>query len=290
MTNTKLILPAAEAGQVQVGDIMVNRMGYGSMRITGPGVWGEPDNIDLCKQVIKRAQELGVNFFDTADSYGPDVSERILRETLSPYKDVLVATKGGMTRSGPGEWHRNGSPEHLRQACRGSLQRLGLKQLPVYQLHWPDPEVPYEESIKTLIELQSEGKIKHIGVSNVSLEQLKTALKLTPVVSVQNHYNLMKRQESEAVLDFCEEKGIAFIPYFPMGGGLYDLSRPQLQQVAQKYDVSTSQIALAWLLARSPVTLPIPGTASIEHLEANIAAAAIILDKADMELLNQLSD
>lgn len=222
MSHTTLILPAAEAGQVQVGDITVNRMGFGAMRITGYGVWGEPDNIDLCKQVIKRAVELGVNFIDTADSYGPAVSERLLHDTLYPYKGVTIATKGGMTRSGPHEWQVNAEPDHLREACKGSRQRLGLKQIPLYQLHRPDPKVPFEESVQTLVELKKQGKIKNIGLSNVSLEQLKQALELTPIASVQNHYNVMKRRESEAVLEFCEQNDIVFIPYFPMGGGMSD--------------------------------------------------------------------
>lgn len=290
MTSTKLILPAAEAGQVQVGDITVNRIGYGAMRITGDGVWGPPENIDLCKQVIKRAAELGVNFFDTADSYGPNISEELLHDTLYPYKGMLIATKGGMTRIGPHEWTSNASREHLQAACQGSMQRLELKQLPLYQLHRPDSSVSFEKSVRAMLELKQQGKIANIGLSNVSLRQLKAALTVTPVATVQNHYNVMYRKESEAIVEFCEQNDIVFIPYFPMGGGVSDLSRPEIQQVAQKYDASTSQIALAWLLARSPAILPIPGTASIEHLEENVAAAAIKLDASDMRLLDQLSD
>jgi pyridoxine 4-dehydrogenase len=288
--RTALILPAAEAGQVHVGDLTVNRMGFGAMRITGKGVWGDPENIDLCKQVLKRATELGVDFFDTADAYGPEVSERLIRETLAPYKGIVVATKGGLTRSGPDEWHSNGTPEHLREACNASLKRLGTQQISVYQLHSPDPVVPFEESVKTLIELQKEGKIKHIGLSNVTLDQLKAALKLTPIVSVQNQYNILRRANQEEIVDFCEQEGIAFIPYFPMGGGLAELGQAPLQRVASKYQAELHQIALAWLLARSPIILPIPGTASIEHLESNIAAASLKLDKSDMALLAQLSD
>lgn len=265
-------------------------MGFGAMRITGQGVWGDPDNIDLCKQVLKRAVELGVDFFDTAAAYGPGVSEQLIHDTLAPYKRITIATKGGMARGGPDEWLADGSPEHLREACKASLKRLDVPQISIYQLHSPDPAVPFEESLKALIELQEEGKIKHIGLSNVTLEQLQTALKLTPIVSVQNQYNVLHHTNQDEIVDFCEKQGIVFIPYFPMGGGLAELGQPPLQRVASKYHAELRQVALAWLFARSPIILPIPGTASIEHLESNIAAASLKLDKSDMALLAQLSD
>lgn len=289
MNRIAHMLPATEAGTIRLGDFTVNRMGYGGMRITGPGAWGNPQNVDLCKQVIKRAVELGVTFIDTADTYGPGVSEMLIKQTLAPYGRVVVGTKGGQVHAAADEWQLNITPEHLRKACNASRKRLGVPQIGLYQLHMPDPDVPFENSLRALIELQAEGKITHIGLCDATLEQLQAALKLAPIVSVQNHYNLWNRAESEAVLEFCEAHKIVFIPYFPTGGGLVKLDQPQLQQVAQKYDATTHQVALAWLLARSPQILVAPGTASIEHLEANIAASGLKLDAPDMKLLGQVA-
>lgn len=268
--------------QLIIGNFTVNRIGFGAMRITGNGVWGEPKDHDGAIAVLKEAVELGVNFFDTADAYGPEVSENLLREALYPYKDVVIATKGGMTRSGPGEWKADGRPEHLRQAIEGSLKRLGVETIDLYQLHSPDPTVPFENSVQALIDLKNEGKIKHIGLSNVTVEQLQQAMKMTDIVSVQNRYNAGSHTGKD-VLDYCSEHGVAFIPYFPVGGDGTDLSA--LESVAKKHDVTIHQIALAWLLAQSDVTLPIPGTTSIEHLRQNVAAADIVLDADDLSLL-----
>lgn len=290
MNSATLILPAAEAGTVQIGDLTVNRMGFGAGRITGGGFWGEPDNVDLAKQVLKRAAELGVTFFDTADSYGPEVSECLIHDTLAPYKGLTIATKGGFTRSGPGKWRSDGSAEHLREACEGSLRRLGLPRIALYQLHAPDEHIAFVTSIKALAALQEASKIEHIGLSNVSLAQLKEALKIIPIASVQNHYNLWHRQQSEPILEFCEARGIAFIPYFPVGGGMQQMDHPALQRVAARYQATPQQVALGWLLTRSPFILPIPGTCSIDHLEDNIMAASLRLSKDDMTLLNQLSN
>ena len=283
-------LSAVRAGTVRVGMYTVNRMGFGAMRITGEGIWGPPEDKGVAKQVLKRAIELEVNFIDTADAYGPEVSENLIREELHPYEGIIIATKGGQTRPGPRWWAPDGSPEHLREACEASLKRLGVEQIVVYQFHRPDPKVQFEDSIRALVELQQEGKIKYIGLSNVTLDQLRRALELTPIVSVQNHYNIEHRRDSEPVLRFCEEQEIAFIPYFPIGGGMSDYDQPALRSVADKHGASTCQIALAWLLRRSPVTLPIPGTSSVKHLEENIAAAEIKLDDTDMAALDTLSD
>ena len=255
------------------GDLEVRRLGYGAMRITGNGIWGPPDDLDNARAVLRRVVELGVNFIDTADSYGPEVSENLIAETLHPYPEGLViATKGGLRRTGPGQWPRDARPERLRECCEGSLRRLRVARIDLYQLHSPDPKVPLEDSIGALKELQDEGKIRHIGVSNVSVAELARSRALVDVVSVQNRYNLEDRH-SEDVLDVCEAEGIGFIPWFPLAVG--DLARPggPLDTAARRYDATPGQIALAWLLARSPVMLPIPGTASIEHMEENVAAA-----------------
>jgi pyridoxine 4-dehydrogenase len=283
-------ISAASAGTVKVGDLTVNRMGFGAMRITGEGIWGEPADKKNALNVLKRAVELGVNFIDTADAYGPEVSENLIHEALAPYEGIVIATKGGMLRSGPGQWSPDGRPEHISEACDASLKRLGLDQIQVYQFHRPDPNVPFEDSLHAFVALQKEGKIKHIGISNVSVDQLKRALELTPVVSVQNHYNFEYRKDSEDVLKLCEQKGIAFIPYFPIGGGRSDYNQQELKRIADKHGVTAHQVALAWLLAHSPVMLPIPGTSSIEHLESNVAAASIKLDKDDLTALDKLSD
>ncbi len=279
-TNT----PAAAAGTIDIGgDLTVRRMGFGAMRITGKGIWGEPPDRDEAKAVLRRAVELGVNFIDTADSYGPDVSEQLIAEALAPYPDDLViATKGGLVRTGPGEWPSNAHPDHLKQACEGSLQRLGLDEIPLYQLHRPDPSVPYEESVGALVELKEQGKIRHIGLSNVNEGQLRVAQRLTPIVSIQNRYNFADRG-SESLVDLCEQERIAFLPWAP----IQDATRHSpLQEVASRHRVTTTQVVLAWLLARSPAMLPIPGTGSVPHVEENTAAASIRLDAGEVAALS----
>jgi pyridoxine 4-dehydrogenase len=273
---------AAQSGQITIGDKTVNRLGFGAMRITGEGIWGEPKDHDEAIAVLKRAVELGVNFIDTADAYGPNVSENLIREALYPYEGLLIATKGGLTRSGPGIWNPDGSPEHLRQALEGSLQRLGVDSIDLYQFHRPDPETPFETSLQTLIDMKNEGKIKNIGISNVTLDQLETAQQMTDIASVQNRYNVGDTG-NDVLIDHCTKHGIAFIPYFPIGGNDADLSA--LQAVADKHNATVRQIALAWLLARSPIMLPIPGTSSVKHLEENITAVDITLDPDDMATL-----
>ncbi len=259
------------------GDLPVNRLGFGAMRITGEGIWGEPEGPEESRAVLRRAVELGVNLIDTADSYGPDVSERLIGETLHPYpEDLVIATKGGLVRGGPGQWEPNGRPEHLREACEGSLKRLKLERIDLYQLHRIDPNVPEEEQFGILSELRDEGKIRYVGLSEVDVEQIQRAQEVVPIVSVQNRYNLTDRG-SEDVLDYCEREGIAFIPWFPLATG--DLARPggTLDEIAGRHDATPGQVALAWLLARSPVMLPIPGTSSVEHLEENVAATDLRL-------------
>jgi pyridoxine 4-dehydrogenase len=273
---------AAAAGTFDIGgDLRVNRLGFGAMRITGKGIWGEPENPEEARAVLKRAVELGINLIDTADSYGPHVSERLIGETLHPYpEDLVIATKGGLLRDGPGQWRRDARPEHLREACEGSLKRLKLDRIDLYQLHRIDPRVPAEEPLGALAELREEGKIRHIGLSEVSVEQIQRAQQIVPIVSVQNRYNLTDR-DSEDVLDFCEREGIGFIPWFPLATG--DLARPggPLDEIATRYGASPGQVALAWLLWRSPVILPIPGTSSVEHLVENVAAASLELDEEE---------
>ena len=273
-------------GTLTIAGKPVNRLGFGAMRITGQGVWGEPDDHDNAVAVLRRAVELGVNFIDTADAYGPETSENLIREALHPYDGLVVATKGGMTRQGPGLWTPDGRPEHLREALEASLQRLGVESIDLYQLHRPDPNVPFPESLKTLVQLKRAGKIKALGVSNVTLEQLLQARELTEIASVQNHYNIGHRVDGEDLLKFCEQENIQFIPYFPIGGNGQALE--SLREVAEKHGATERQIALAWLLAHSPVMLPIPGTSSIEHLEENIAAGDIVLDDDDMTVLDAL--
>jgi pyridoxine 4-dehydrogenase len=273
-------LHAANAGTIDVGgDLTVNRLGFGAMRITGDGIWGPPADRDEAKAVLRRAIELGVNFIDTADSYGPHISEELISEALQPYPDDLViATKGGLERAGPGRWPTNGRPEHLIEACEGSLRRLELEQIPLYQFHRPDPTVPLEDSIGALVTLKEQGKIRHIGLSNVTEEQLRRAQRLTPIVSIQNRYNVDDRR-SESLVDLCEQEQMAFLPWAPIQN--LDNNRA-VQQLAQRYDATTRQIVLAWLLARSPSILPIPGTGSVSHLDANVAAAAIKLTMAEV--------
>ena len=273
------IVTAAAAGTIDIGgDITVNRLGFGAMRITGRGVWGPPRDEETAKAVLRRAVELDVNFIDTADSYGPEVSERLIAEALTPYPDDLViATKGGLTRSGPNRWERDGRPEHLRAACEGSLARLRLDQIPLYQFHAPDPNVPIEESVGTLAELKDEGKIRHVGISNVSEDEYRRANAVTPVVSIQNRYNASDRS-SESIADLCEIEDMAFLPWAPIQDGDNSL----VNDIAERHHLSTRQVMLAWLLWRSPAILPIPGTGSVEHLEENIAAAGAGIDPHDL--------
>jgi pyridoxine 4-dehydrogenase len=277
---------AAPAGTFTIGgDLPVHRMGYGAMRITGEGIWGEPDDPDAARALLRRALELGVNLIDTADSYGPQVSERLIAEALHPYPDELViATKGGSVRPGPGQWVLNGRPEHLKQACEDSLRRLRLDRIDLYQLHAIDPNVPLAESLGALKELQDQGKVRHIGVSNFNARQLEEARGLVDVVSVQNRYSVSDRG-SQDVLDACEANHIAFLPYFPLAAGR--LTRPggALDAIAKAHDATTGQVALAWLLQSSPNAIPIPGTSSGEHLAENYAAASLELSSEEMETL-----
>ncbi len=266
---------AAAAGTIDIGgDLTVTRLGFGAMRITGQGVWGDPPDRDRAMSALRRAVALGVTFIDTADSYGPDVSETLIARTLYPYPDDLViATKGGLVRPGPGRWKPDGRPEHLRRACEGSLTRLRVDRIDLYQFHRPDPAVPIEESIGTLAELKAEGKIRHIGVSNVSEEQLRAAEQIAPVVSVQNRYNTADRS-SESMVDLCEQETRVFLPWAPIQQS--GASQP-VADAARSHGVSPRQVALAWLLARSPQILPIPGSGSPEHVEQNVLAASIEL-------------
>jgi len=274
---------ASAAGTIDVGgDLTVNRFGFGAMRITGPGIWGPPADRDEAKAVLRRVVESGITFIDTADSYGPDVSEELIAEALHPYPDDLViATKGGLLRTGPGRWPADGRPEHLRQACEGSLRRLKLDQIPLYQFHRPDPKVPFEESLGALVELKNEGKIRHIGLSNVDEEQIRAAQRLTPIVSIQNRYNLDDRS-SESIVDLCEQEAMVFLPWAP----IQDLDgRPVVREIADRHGASPRQVVLAWLLGRSPAMLPIPGTGSVAHLEDNLAAVDLDLSRAEIAAL-----
>ncbi len=279
---------AAAAGSFAIGsDLEVNRLAFGAMRITGEGIWGPPADMDEARRVLRRAVELGVNLIDTADSYGPHVSEDLIAETLAPYPPGLViATKGGLERTGPGAWPRNGRPEHLRRACEGSLRRLRLERIPLYQMHRHDPEVPYEESIGALKELQDEGKIEHIGVSNVTLQQLDVARGIVDVVSVQNRFGLTDRR-SDDVLAVCERDGIGFLPWAPLDAGT-PASDAVVGEIADRHGTTPFGVAIAWLLRRSPVMLPIPGTSSVAHLEENVAAASLELDDDAVARLDAL--
>jgi pyridoxine 4-dehydrogenase len=271
------------------GDLEVHRLGFGAMRITGRGIWGPPDDPEEARRLLRRVVELGIDLIDTADSYGPEVSENLIAETLHPYPDGLViATKGGLLRSGPSQWPRDARPEHLREACEGSLRRLRLDRIDLYQLHSPDDKVPFEDSVGTLRELQDEGKIRHVGLSNVSVEELNQARGIVEVVTVQNRYNLEDR-DSEDVLEACEQAGIGFIPWFPLAVGRLAEPGGPLDRIASGHDATPAQIALAWLLARSPVMLPIPGTSSVEHLEENLAAAEIELSADELAEIGNAS-
>ena len=275
---------AADAGTFSIGgDLEVNRVGFGAMRITGEGIWGEPPDPEEAYRVLRRAIELGVNFIDTADSYGPEVSERLITETLYPYPEgLVVATKGGLARPGPGRWVPDGRPEHLREACEGSLRRLKVERIDLYQLHRIDSRVNPEEQFGALAELREEGKVRHVGLSEVGVEEIRQAREIVPIATVQNRYSLVDRSY-EDVLDFCELEGIGFIPWFPLATG--DLARPggPLDDIAARRGVAPAQVALAWLLMRSPVMLLIPGTSSVEHLEENVAAASLRLEEEEFE-------
>ena len=273
---------AAAAGSLKVGTFEINRMAFGAMRITGRGIWGEPRDRDGAKVVLRRAVELGVNFIDTANSYGPEVSERLIAEALHPYEGVVVATKGGLLRDGPGRWRADCSPEQLRAACEGSLRRLKVDTIDLYQLHTVDRKVPYEDSIGALKSLQEDGKINHIGVSNVKETQLRLAQSIVEVVSVQNRYNLSDRA-AESVVDTCSAQEIPFLPWHPLAVGDLTERGGVLDDVAGKHDATPGQVALAWLLHRSPVMVPIPGTSSVDHLEENVAAVRLQLSDDDVE-------
>lgn len=269
------------------GDLTVNRLGFGAMRITGPGIWGEPEDRDEALRVLRRLPELGIDFIDTADSYGPYVSEDLIREALHPYKNIVVATKGGLTRHGPDIWRAVGRPEYLRQCVLMSLRRLNVERIDLWQLHRIDNKVPRDEQFSVIADMQREGLIRHVGLSEVNVEEIEAARKFFPVVSVQNLYNLVTRQ-SEAVLDYCERENIAFIPWFPLAAGKLSQSGSGLDQIAQRHNATPSQIALAWVLKRSPVMLPIPGTGKVKHLEENTAAAQLELSDDDFNTLDKL--
>jgi pyridoxine 4-dehydrogenase len=277
-----------KAGEFLIGnDLRVTRLGFGAMRITGKGIWGEPPDRAEAVRVLRRAVELGVNFIDTADSYGPAVSEEIIAEALHPYPaNLAIATKGGFERPGPDRWVENGRPEHLRSACEGSLRRLRLSRIDLYQLHRIDPKVPAEDQLGTLKDLQAEGKIKHIGLSEVGVQQIQHAQTIVPIVSVQNRYSIADRG-SDDVLEYCEKQRIGFIPWFPLAAGQLSGAKSPIRSVAERLKATPSQVALAWLLARSPVILPIPGTSKVKHLEENIAAAGLKIDENEMRDLAQ---
>jgi pyridoxine 4-dehydrogenase len=275
---------AAAAGTIDVGgDLTVNRLGFGAMRVTGSGIWGEPPSREQAIATLRRVVELGVNFIDTADSYGPSVSEELIAEALHPYPDDLViATKGGLARPGPNRWDADGRPEHLREACEGSLRRLKLEQIPLYQLHRVDPKVPLAESLGAIVELKNEGKIRHVGVSNVTEDELREAQQILPIVSVQNRFNVTDRQ-SQPLIDLCEQDDLVFLPWAPIQQAD---KRVAVAAAAENHGVTDRQIVLAWLLASSPAILPIPGTGSPEHAEENIAAVAIELSPEEMRAIN----
>jgi len=290
--------PAEASGTLTIGgDLKVYRLGFGAMRLTGEGIWGPPANKQEAIAVLHRALELGINLIDTADSYGPEVSELLIAEALYPYpKDLVIATKGGLLRPGPGQWLPDGRPEHLREALEGSLRRLRLDRIDIYQFHRPDPRVPFEDSVGELAKMRADGKIRHVGLSNITIEQLAQAQKIVPIVTVQNHYNLASResermsaQQSEEMIDICERQGIGFIPWNPLAAG--ELARPggSLDQIAKRHNAKPSQIALAWLLKRSSTMLPIPGTSSVKHLEENVMGATIRLTQEEFEAIDRSS-
>ncbi|MEP7226469.1 MAG: aldo/keto reductase [Gemmatimonadales bacterium] len=284
--NTTSGVPAAAAGTITLGgDMTVNRMGFGAMRLTGKGIWGPPKHPDQAVRVLQRAVELGVNFFDTADSYGPHVAEELIAEALYPYPGLVIATKGGLERPGPDQWVENGRPEYLRRQLQGSLERLRVKQIDLWQLHRIDPKVPAEEQFAAVREFQVEGLVRHIGLSEVSVPDIEKARKFFPVVSVQNRYNVTDRKWEKEV-EYCEREGLAFIPWFPLSAGALD--NPTLHEIAARHGATVYQIALAWLLEHSPAMLVIPGTPSVEHLDENIMATEIRLTKKDVQELDKL--
>jgi pyridoxine 4-dehydrogenase len=290
--------PATASGTLTIGrDLTVYRLGFGSMRLTGPGIWGPPADKQEAIAVLRRALELGVNLLDTADSYGPEVSESLIAEALYPYpKDLVIATKGGLLRTGPNQWPVDGRPEHLREALEGSLRRLRLDHIDIYQFHRPDPNVPFEDSVGALAKMRQEGKIRHVGLSNVTIDQLARAQKIVPIVTVQNHYNLALREsehmtvaESEEMIDLCARQGIGFIPWSPLSFGELARSDGALVQIAKRHNAQPSQIALAWLLKRSSTMLPIPGTASVKHLEEDMVGATIRLSQDEFDAIDRAS-
>ncbi|MGV7312998.1 aldo/keto reductase [Mycobacterium kansasii] len=288
-TQTSKALAAASGTFTFGGDLTVNRLGFGAMRLTGEGVWGPPADREECVRVLRRAVELGVNFIDTADSYGPYVSEEIIREALHPYAGLVIATKAGLLRTGPGVWIPLGNPSYLRQECEMSLRRLGVDTIDLFQLHRIDRHVPLEEQVGELLALMNEGKIRHIGLSEVDVDQLKAARQITEIVSVQNMYNLASRG-AEPLVDFATQQGVGFIPWFPLASGPLAAPDGPLRQIAAEHRATPSQLALAWLLKRSPAMLPIPGTSSVAHLEENVAAAEIELSDDEFELLAAIGE
>jgi pyridoxine 4-dehydrogenase len=290
--------PAQASGILTIGgDLKVYRLGFGAMRLTGEGIWGPPANKQEAIAVLRRALELGINLIDTADAYGPEVSENLIAEALYPYpKDLVIATKGGLVRPGPYQWLPDGRPEHLREALEGSLRRLRLDHIDIYQFHRPDPKVPFEVSVGTLAKMREEGKIRHVGLSNVTIDQLARAQKIVPIVSVQNHYNLADREsenmtaaQSEEMIDICAHQGIGFIPWSPLATGELARQGGPLDQIARRHNAKPSQIALAWLLQRSSTMLPIPGTSSVKHLEENVMGAAIKLSQEEFDAIDRIS-
>jgi pyridoxine 4-dehydrogenase len=288
--------PATESGTFTIGgDLQVYRLGYGAMRITGDGIWGPPKDKQGALAVLHRVLDLGINFIDTADSYGPEVSEELIAEALYPYpQDLVIGTKGGLLRTGPGVWPIDGRPEHLREALEASLRRLRVERIDLYQFHRPDPKVPLEDSIGEIAKMQAEGKIRHVGISNVTIDELARAQKIVPIVTVQNRYNLsnhesehMTPEQSDEMIDICAQQGIGFIPWGPLAAG--DLARPggPVDQAAKRHNVQPSQITIAWLLHRSPNILPIPGTSSVKHLEENVVGATIKLTPEEFQAINQ---
>jgi pyridoxine 4-dehydrogenase len=280
--------PAAKPGEFLIGGkLPIHRLGFGAMRITGKGIWGEPEDHDEAVRVLRRAIELGINFIDTADSYGPEVSERLIAEVLYPYpSDLVIATKAGFERPGPDQWVENGKPAHLRAACEGSLRRLRVNQIDLFQLHRIDPKVPADDQLGTLRDMQVEGKIRYVGLSEVSVADIEHARTIVPIVTVQNRYSITD-QAYDDVLEYCESAGIGFIPWFPLAAGQLTAPGSAIAKTAERLKITTSQLALAWLLWRSPVMIPIPGTSQVRHLEENVAAASVKLDEASLRELGK---
>jgi pyridoxine 4-dehydrogenase len=290
--------PAEASGSLTLGgDLKVNRLGFGAMRITGDGIWGPPKDKQEALAVVRRTLELGINLIDTADSYGPEVSEELIAEALYPYpQELVIATKGGLLRTGPGQWPIDGSPEHLRMALEGSLRRLHLDRIDIYQFHRPDPKIPFEDSIGELVRLKEEGKIRHIGISNVTVDELIRAQKIVSIVTVQNHYNLsgreserMSKHDTEEMIDICEQQGIGFIPWSPLTTRGLAHAGSELEGIARKHNAKINQIVIAWMLKRSRTILPIPGTSTVQHLEENVQGATIKLSDEEFERIDQAS-